>query len=59
MTVPAIETTDLARTYQAKKGRASMPVIALDGVDLQVQPGELFGLLRPGAVMSFPQLSDE
>jgi len=40
---PAIETTALRRVYSAKP----RPIVALDGVDLVVQPGELFGLLGP------------
>jgi len=39
----AIEARAIRRTYAAKGG----PVMALDGVDLDVEPGELFGLLGP------------
>jgi ABC-2 type transport system ATP-binding protein len=41
--IPAIDATALRRVYKAKPD----PVIALDGIDLVVQPGELFGLLGP------------
>jgi ABC-2 type transport system ATP-binding protein len=40
---PAIETIGVRRVYKAKPE----PVIALDGIDLRVEPGELFGLLGP------------
>ena len=39
----AIETRGLRRVYAAKPA----PVVALDGVDLEVPPGEFFGLLGP------------
>ena len=39
----AIETRSLRRVYAAKPE----PVVALDGVDLDVPPGEFFGLLGP------------
>jgi ABC-2 type transport system ATP-binding protein len=39
----AIEAHGLRRTYDAKP----RPVVALDGVDLEVAPGEFFGLLGP------------
>jgi len=39
----AIEARAVRRVYAAKGG----PVTALDGVDLDVEPGELFGLLGP------------
>ena len=39
----AIDVHDLRRVYAAKGG----PVVAIDGIDLQVQAGELFGLLGP------------
>jgi ABC-2 type transport system ATP-binding protein len=44
-TVPplAIEVRGIRRVYAAKPE----PVVALDGVDLDVAPGELFGLLGP------------
>ena len=40
---PAIDVRGIRRVYKAKPE----PVTALDGVDLEVQPGELFGLLGP------------
>ena len=39
----AIEVRGVRRVYKAK----DRPVVALDGIDLEVQPGELFGLLGP------------
>jgi ABC-2 type transport system ATP-binding protein len=42
--VPAIEVSSLAKVYRTRFGRS---VVALDGVDFQVQPGEVFGLLGP------------
>ena len=39
----AIETRALRRVYAAKP----QPVVALDGIDLEVPPGEFFGLLGP------------
>ncbi|MBF8290703.1 MAG: transporter related, partial [Chloroflexi bacterium] len=39
----AIETRLVRRVYAAKP----TPIVALDGVDLAVPPGELFGLLGP------------
>jgi ABC-2 type transport system ATP-binding protein len=39
----AIETRGLRRVYAAKPA----PIVALDGVDLDVPPGEFFGLLGP------------
>jgi ABC-2 type transport system ATP-binding protein len=39
----AIDVRGVRRVYKAKP----KPVVALDGVDLQVEPGELFGLLGP------------
>jgi ABC-2 type transport system ATP-binding protein len=39
----AIEARGVRRVYKAKGG----PVVALDGVDLEVDSGELFGLLGP------------
>jgi ABC-2 type transport system ATP-binding protein len=41
--IPAIEAVGLRRVYAAKP----RPIVALDGVDLLVRPGELFGLLGP------------
>ena len=40
---PAIETRGLRRVYRARPE----PVVALDGVDLEVAAGEFFGLLGP------------
>jgi ABC-2 type transport system ATP-binding protein len=40
---PAIEAHGVRRVYQVKP----TPVVALDGVDLDVPPGEFFGLLGP------------
>jgi ABC-2 type transport system ATP-binding protein len=40
---PAIDARAIRRVYAAKP----QPITALDGVDLEVQPGELFGLLGP------------
>ncbi len=40
---PAVEAHGLRRVYKAKPD----PVVALDGVDLEVPAGELFGLLGP------------
>jgi ABC-2 type transport system ATP-binding protein len=39
----AIDARGVRRVYKVKP----KPVVALDGVDLQVEPGELFGLLGP------------
>ena len=39
----AIEARGVRRVYKSKPA----PVVALDGVDLTVEPGELFGLLGP------------
>ena len=39
----AIEVKGVRRVYSSKKA----PIVALDGVDLEVPPGELFGLLGP------------
>jgi ABC-2 type transport system ATP-binding protein len=54
MNTPAIRTESLTRTYRRSKkkpkGEDAAPagdLIALDGVCLEVQPGELFGLLGP------------
>ena len=40
---PAIDARGVRRVYSVKP----TPVIALDGVDLEVAPGEFFGLLGP------------
>ena len=48
--IPAIEVRDLVRTYRVKgtaQNRHPAPVVALDGVSLDVPPGEFFGLLGP------------
>jgi ABC-2 type transport system ATP-binding protein len=42
-TPPAIDVRGVRRVYKAKP----KPVVALDGVDLEVASGELFGLLGP------------
>jgi ABC-2 type transport system ATP-binding protein len=50
--VPAIQTRDLVRSFRIKNsGRIERStVVALDGVSLEVHPGQLFGLLgRNGA----------
>jgi ABC-2 type transport system ATP-binding protein len=53
MDAPAIRTERLGRTYRlSKKRKGQAPgspteFTALDGVDLEIQPGELFGLLGP------------
>ena len=46
----AIETQDLVRTFRVRRSKQSpsgAPVVALDGVTLEVQRGEIFGLLGP------------
>jgi ABC-2 type transport system ATP-binding protein len=45
----AIETTDLGRIYKIRGGKKKEPkeLIALEGVNIHVQRGELFGLLGP------------
>ncbi|HSH21221.1 MAG TPA: ABC transporter ATP-binding protein, partial [Candidatus Caenarcaniphilales bacterium] len=40
---PAIDARGVRRVYKAKP----RPVVALDGIDLRVEPSELFGLLGP------------
>jgi len=50
VTVPAIEAHGLRRVYVSQRGgffTRSLPVVALDGVELEVAPGETFGLLGP------------
>ena len=49
MTRFSVETKDLGRTFsvKAKRGEKKEPVVALKGVNLQVNEGELFGLLGP------------
>ncbi len=47
---PAIETQDLVRTYRSRRSAGNpqgAPVVALDGVSLEVPRGEFFGLLGP------------
>ena len=39
----AVNATGIGRVFQAKGG----PVTALDGIDLRIEPGELFGVLGP------------
>ena len=39
----AVDVRDVRRVYKAKPKQ----VVALDGIDLAVEPGELFGLLGP------------
>ena len=41
-TPPAIDARGIRRIYNTKP-----PVVALDGIDLEVAPGEFFGLLGP------------
>ncbi len=45
----AIQTEQLSRTYKIRMGKKGEPkqLVALTGVDLQVNSGELFGLLGP------------
>src|SRR5574341_234391 len=50
MTDLALETQNLVRTYRTRKSAgnpAAAPVVALDGITLDVPRGELFGLLGP------------
>jgi ABC-2 type transport system ATP-binding protein len=50
MTVPAIDTRELVREYRTKRSPqnpSGAPVVALDGVTLEVPQGEFFGLLGP------------
>jgi ABC-2 type transport system ATP-binding protein len=47
---PAIEVTGLRKTYSSVRGtfhRTRVQNIGLSGIDLAIQPGELFGLLGP------------
>ena len=39
----AVQATGIGRVFSAKGG----PVTALDGIDLRIEPGELFGVLGP------------
>jgi ABC-2 type transport system ATP-binding protein len=45
----AIRTENLGRIYKIRGGKKTEPkqLIALEGVNLEIQPGELFGLLGP------------
>ncbi|HEU5298259.1 MAG TPA: ABC transporter ATP-binding protein [bacterium] len=50
MNSPAIETRDLVRTYRTRRSPGNpqaAPIVALDGVTLEVPRGEFFGLLGP------------
>jgi ABC-2 type transport system ATP-binding protein len=50
MTAPAIEARQLRKTYITTRGvirRKRVEHVALKGVDLAIEPGELFGLLGP------------
>jgi ABC-2 type transport system ATP-binding protein len=42
---PAVETRDLRRTFRASRGGGE--VVALAGVDIRIERGEIFGLLGP------------
>ena len=48
-----IETVGLRKTFQPKgpgakkKGAAVEPIVAVDGINLHVEGGEIFGLLGP------------
>ena len=46
---PAVEVRGLERTFKPpRRDRSSKgPVVALDGVDLRIERGEVFGLLGP------------
>ena len=47
---PAIEITSLRKTYASHRGtfrRTKVQTVGLDGIDLAIQPGELYGLLGP------------
>lgn len=44
---PAVETESLTRIFNPKKKKEGKSVTALDGVDLRIERGELFGLLGP------------
>src|SRR5258708_33126954 len=41
---PAIVTRDLCRTFQRRR---ETEVVAVAGIDLRVEPGEIFGFLGP------------
>src|SRR5216110_1459183 len=42
---PAVETRALKRVFKGSRG--SPEVVAIDGVDLRIERGEVFGLLGP------------
>src|SRR5688572_8680498 len=44
MPAPAVETKGLTRSYRA---RGKKEVVALAGVDVEIRPGEIFGVLGP------------
>jgi ABC-2 type transport system ATP-binding protein len=44
---PAVETESLTRIFNPKKKKEGKSVTALNGVDLRIERGELFGLLGP------------
>ena len=44
---PAIEVVELKRLFQKRQRRAKRTVVALDGVNLRIEEGELFGVLGP------------
>jgi ABC-2 type transport system ATP-binding protein len=47
---PAIEITSLRKTYSSHRGtfrRTKVQTVGLDGIDLAISPGELYGLLGP------------
>src|SRR5437879_869973 len=50
MSAPAIEVRDLSKRYVSHRGtfrRTKTENVALAGIDLAIEPGELFGLLGP------------
>jgi ABC-2 type transport system ATP-binding protein len=47
MNPAAVETRSLTRVFHPKKKKEGQSVTALDGVDLRIERGELFGLLGP------------
>jgi ABC-2 type transport system ATP-binding protein len=50
LSAPAIEVTGLRKKYVSKRGtfrRTKVENVAVAGIDLAIQPGELFGLLGP------------
>jgi ABC-2 type transport system ATP-binding protein len=47
---PAIQITSLRKTYTSHRGtfrRTRVQTVGLDGIDLAIEPGELYGLLGP------------